>query len=75
MLMADPRVLRNLVEQYEALSALHTRNSAPENRQRLEAVAYTLCVSTGTREVESALVIARAQMGMADGKPAAPPPV
>ncbi|WP_367038626.1 DUF5133 domain-containing protein [Streptomyces sp. Je 1-332] len=75
MLMADPRILRNLVEQYEALSALHTRNRAPENRQRLEDIAYTLCVSTGTREVETALAAARAHVAMAEGEPGAPQPV
>lgn len=74
MLMADPRVLRSLVEQYEALSTLYPRNRAPEARQRLEDIAYTLCVSTGTREVDSALATARAQLAMADGKPDAPQP-
>lgn len=75
MLMAHPRILRNLVEQYEALSALHTGNGAPEARRRLEDIAYTLCVSTGTREVESALAAARRQLVMADGEPDAPQPV
>lgn len=50
MLMAHPAVLRDLVEQYEALSALHAEDGSPESRQRLNDVAYTLCVSTGTRD-------------------------
>lgn len=75
MLMADPRVLRDLVERYDALSALHARSGAYEARKRLEDIAYTLCVSTGTREVASALVAARSQMAMADGEPDAPQPV
>lgn len=75
MLMADPRVLRDLVEQYEALSALHARNGASEARRRLDDIAYTLCVYTGTREVRSALAAARTQMAMADGEPDAPQPV
>ncbi|MEV6752977.1 DUF5133 domain-containing protein [Streptomyces sp. NPDC051214] len=75
MLMADPRVLRDLVEQYEALSALHARDGASEARRRLEDIAYTLCVSTGTREVASALAAARSQMAMAKGEPDAPQPV
>ncbi|MGW7078082.1 DUF5133 domain-containing protein [Streptomyces sp. NPDC054866] len=75
MLMADPRILRDLLEQYEALSALHTSNGALEARRRLEDIAYTLCVTTGTREVESALVAARARVAMADGEPGAPQPV
>nr|WP_202121061.1 DUF5133 domain-containing protein [Streptomyces sp. BA2] len=73
--MADPRILRDLLEQYEALSALHTRNGALEARQRLEDIAYTLCVTTGTREVEAALAAARARLAMADGEPEAPQPV
>ncbi|MGW0908267.1 DUF5133 domain-containing protein [Streptomyces sp. NPDC002853] len=75
MLMADPRVLRDLVEQYDALSALHARDGAREARTRLEDIAYTLCVSTGTREVVSALAAARSQMAMAEGEPDAPQPV
>lgn len=75
MLMADPRVLRDLVEQYDALSALHARNGGCEARTRLEDIAYTLCVSTGTREVVSALAAARSQMAMAEGEPDAPQPV
>lgn len=75
MLMADPTVLRDLVEQYEALRAPHTRNGAPEARQRIEDIAYTLCVYTGTREVSSALETARRQLAMAEGKPDTPQPV
>ncbi|MGY1439353.1 DUF5133 domain-containing protein [Streptomyces reniochalinae] len=59
MLMAHPAVLRDLVEQYEALSVLHAEDGSPESRQRLNDVAYTLCVSTGTRDVDAALVAAR----------------
>ncbi|MGV2916437.1 DUF5133 domain-containing protein [Streptomyces alfalfae] len=69
MLMAQP-VLRNLVENYEALSACrpgrpgHPAASAEtaETRRRMEDVAYTLCVSTGTRDIQSALAVARRQL-------------
>ncbi|MEU0160528.1 DUF5133 domain-containing protein [Streptomyces sp. NPDC006261] len=59
MLMAHPTVLRNLVEQYEALRLLHAESGSAEARQRLDDVAYTLCVSTGTGDADSALVAAR----------------
>ncbi|ARF65763.1 MULTISPECIES: DUF5133 domain-containing protein [Streptomyces] len=59
MLMAHPTVLRNLVEQYEVLRVLHADSGSAEARQRMDDVAYTLCVSTGTADVDSALVAAR----------------
>ncbi|MFD8554383.1 DUF5133 domain-containing protein, partial [Streptomyces fradiae] len=59
MLMAHPAVLTKLVEEYTALSKLDARNGGPQVRQRLEDVAYTLCVSTGTRDIDAALVAAR----------------
>ncbi|MBW1604400.1 DUF5133 domain-containing protein [Streptomyces sp. JJ66] len=62
MLMAHPVVLRKLVEEYETLAALHAEEGGPEVRQRMTDLAYTLCVSTGTRDVDSALVAARHQL-------------
>ncbi|CAL9405781.1 hypothetical protein SUDANB1_01549 [Streptomyces sp. enrichment culture] len=59
MLLAHPVVLKNLIEQYETLRALHAESGTPEARQRMEDVAYTLCVSTGTRDIDAALVAAR----------------
>lgn len=69
MLMAHPTVLRNLVERYEALRAeIGDRIPAgPEDRdgadphivQQLQDTVYTLCVSTGTREIGPALAAAR----------------
>ncbi|MFF9909098.1 DUF5133 domain-containing protein [Streptomyces sp. NPDC013457] len=59
MLMAHPAVLSNLIEQYETLKVLHAENGGAEVRQRLDDVAYTLCVSTGTRDVDAALIAAR----------------
>lgn len=59
VLMAHPVVLRNLVEQYLTLRALHAENGGAEVRRRLEDLAYTLCVSTGTKDVDAALVAAR----------------
>ncbi|ARQ70569.1 DUF5133 domain-containing protein [Streptomyces marincola] len=59
MLMAHPAVLRNLIEQYEALHALHAEQGSEEARRRMDDVAYTLCVSTGTRDIDAALIAAR----------------
>ncbi|AQS68244.1 DUF5133 domain-containing protein [Streptomyces pactum] len=59
MLLAHPVVLKNLIEQYETLHALHAENGTQEARRRMEDVAYTLCVSTGTRDIDAALVAAR----------------
>ncbi|MET9803068.1 DUF5133 domain-containing protein [Streptomyces sp. NPDC006368] len=59
MLMAHPAVLSQLIEEYESLTALHAEAGSPEVRQRMADVAYTLCVSTGTRDVDTALIAAR----------------
>jgi len=61
MLMAHPTVLRNLVERYETLrAAVETEGPTdPETKEQLRDTTYTLCVSTGTREIGSALATAR----------------
>lgn len=74
MLMAHPVVLRELVEQYEALWALNAHSGDPAARRRIDDVAYTLCVSTGTREVATALGAAREQLRAADALVAVPEP-
>ncbi|WP_328863001.1 DUF5133 domain-containing protein [Streptomyces sp. NBC_00306] len=62
MLLAHPAVLKDLVEHYETLYALHAEKGSPQVRQRMEDVAYTLCVSTGTRDVDAALIAARRRL-------------
>ncbi|MFF2364563.1 DUF5133 domain-containing protein [Streptomyces sp. NPDC058122] len=62
MLMAHPAVLTRLIEQYEALRTLQAEKSSPEGRRRMDDVTYTLCVSTGTRDIDTALVAARHQL-------------
>ncbi|MFG1664288.1 DUF5133 domain-containing protein [Streptomyces sp. Y7] len=62
MLIPHPAMLRGLVEEYEALMA--HQGDGPEAAGRLRQVrvqdlTYTLCVSTGTREVGQALERAR----------------
>lgn len=59
MLMAHPAVLQNLIEQYETLHILQAEDGSETARQRINDVAYTLCVSTGTRDIDTALVAAR----------------
>ncbi|MFK8908022.1 DUF5133 domain-containing protein [Streptomyces sp. YS-3] len=62
MLMAHPAVLNNLVEQYLTLRALHADNGTEAARQRMNDVAYTLCIATGTRDIDAALIAARHQL-------------
>ncbi|MEU9488125.1 DUF5133 domain-containing protein [Streptomyces decoyicus] len=62
MLMAHPAVLLELVEEYEVLELLHARQGRAEVRRKMDDVAYTLCVSTGTRDVDAALSAARHQL-------------
>ncbi|MFJ7146913.1 DUF5133 domain-containing protein [Streptomyces sp. NPDC100445] len=70
MLMAHPAVLRDLIEQYDALAALHAQESdSGQARQRMEDIAYMLCVSTGTDEVEAALAVARHHVARSEGGP------
>jgi hypothetical protein len=57
MLQAHPTVLRQLLTEYEALCAAD--RPSPEARRHLEDVSYTLCIVTGTRDVDSAVAAAR----------------
>jgi hypothetical protein len=59
MLMAHPAVLKDLIAQYEALTLLGAEESTPQARQRLADISYTLCVATGTKDVDMALIAAR----------------
>ncbi|MFF4398558.1 DUF5133 domain-containing protein [Streptomyces sp. NPDC001480] len=62
MLLAHPAVLRNLIEQYDALRTLHAEDGSPEVRRRMNDIEYTLCVSTGTGDIDAALIAARHQL-------------
>ncbi|MFI7321967.1 DUF5133 domain-containing protein [Streptomyces venezuelae] len=68
MLMARP-VLKNLLEQYETLSARHAEQGSKETLRRLEDVSYTLCVSTGTRDIDAALAAARHRLATTAAAP------
>ncbi|MDG9687601.1 DUF5133 domain-containing protein [Streptomyces sp. DH18] len=61
MLMAHPAVLEELLRRYDDLKAERGKD-AGEMIRRLEDVSYTLCVTTGTRDIASALVAAREQL-------------
>jgi hypothetical protein len=58
MLRPHPAVLRRLVDEYEALSAAVRASDPAAVSARARDLAYTLCVSTGTRDVERALEVA-----------------
>lgn len=63
MLMAHPAVLARLVEEYERVAELQAGGGPHEPvRQRMEDVVYTLCVSTGTRDIDAALASARERL-------------
>ncbi|MFD5016024.1 DUF5133 domain-containing protein [Streptomyces chartreusis] len=67
MLIPHPAILRRLVEEYEALIA-HKGDVPDAGRRRelrVQDLAYTLCVSTGTREVGQALARARDMLAAA----------
>ncbi|MEV0220605.1 DUF5133 domain-containing protein [Streptomyces sp. NPDC050704] len=60
MLMAHPAVLDNLVAEYDALRLVNAEAGRTEEiHRRLEDVSYTLCVATGTRDIDAALIAAR----------------
>ncbi|MFD0308130.1 DUF5133 domain-containing protein [Streptomyces sp. NPDC127119] len=74
MLMPDPGTLRKLVGEYEALVARQAGSGAVKADRRAQDLAYTLCVSTGTRDVNLALRKARSHIAAAQG-PVAPIPL
>ncbi|EFL29787.1 predicted protein [Streptomyces viridochromogenes DSM 40736] len=76
MLRPHPAVLRRLVDEYEALSAAEAASEPADLSTRSRDLAYTLCVSTGTRDVERALELAHHWLaaGPAPARGTAPPP-
>ncbi|MFD5624799.1 MULTISPECIES: DUF5133 domain-containing protein [unclassified Streptomyces] len=62
MLMPHPETLRKLVAEYEELAAQEAVDNSVRPGRRAQDVAYTLCVSTGTRDVRQALAAARRQL-------------
>ncbi|WP_328430315.1 DUF5133 domain-containing protein [Streptomyces sp. NBC_00443] len=62
MLRAHPSLLRELVERCDTLRRRLASGAGPEIRRQLEDVTYTLCVVTGTRQLDAALYVARRQL-------------
>ncbi len=74
MLMVHLSVLSRLVSDYEALSRQDGQDGDPVVRRRKDDLAYTLCVSTGTRDIDTALAAARHRLARADPEDATPLP-
>ncbi|MGI5423326.1 DUF5133 domain-containing protein [Streptomyces sp. CA-179760] len=73
MLRPHPAVLRRLVDEYEALASAAAAESAPaEHGPRARDLAYTLCVSTGTRDIGRALAVAHQWLATATAPAPAP---
>ncbi|WP_344365733.1 DUF5133 domain-containing protein [Streptomyces gobitricini] len=68
--MAHPSMLRKLVARYEELSAPGADAADPRIKRQRDDTAYTLCVSTGTRDIRDALRVARQALAAA-GEPVA----
>ncbi|MFJ8802822.1 DUF5133 domain-containing protein [Streptomyces sp. NPDC102487] len=68
MLMPLPSTLRRLLTEYETL--LSAAGTTPPS-QRLRDLEYTLCVSTGTREITQALETARFYLAACTDTPTA----
>ncbi|MEU9579425.1 DUF5133 domain-containing protein [Streptomyces chilikensis] len=71
MLTPHPATLRKLVDEYHALLAEEAERGGPRTGRRSEDLAYTLCVSTGTRDVRAALAAARRMLAGGGPGPAA----
>ncbi|MFI2642165.1 DUF5133 domain-containing protein [Streptomyces sp. NPDC018610] len=63
--MPHPEFLRKLVDEYETALAEDTATAAAGRNTRAQDLAYTLCVSTGTRDVGAALEAARRMLAAA----------
>lgn len=62
MITAHPSLLRELVERCDTLRRRLASENSTETARRLEDAAYTLCVITGTRQLDTALFVARRQI-------------
>ncbi|MDR6978902.1 hypothetical protein J2X68_005636 [Streptomyces sp. 3330] len=71
MLMPHPAVLRRLVDEYEALTRSGSPEAQPQEQAQARDLAYTLCVSTGTRDVRHALETAHQWLEAASSADAA----
>ncbi|MFJ4366631.1 DUF5133 domain-containing protein [Streptomyces chartreusis] len=65
MITARPSLLRDLIERCETLTRRLATHPSADTARRLDDAAYTLCVVTGTRQLDAALSVARRQMAAA----------
>ncbi|MEU9669763.1 DUF5133 domain-containing protein [Streptomyces bobili] len=65
MITAHPSLLRELIERCETLRRRLAADNSAETARRLEDAAYTLCVITATRQLDTALFVARRQIAEA----------
>ncbi|MFK4541054.1 hypothetical protein RKD29_000650 [Streptomyces tendae] len=75
MLMPHPAVLRGLLAEYEAAAVDEPADATGRPGPRTRDLAYTLCVSTGTRDVRRALETARRHLADASAPTTPPAPV
>jgi hypothetical protein len=68
MITARPSLLRELVERCETLRRRLAVDNNPEIARKLDDTTYTLCVITGTRQLDTALSVAHRQMAQAMGR-------
>ncbi|MDI5964873.1 DUF5133 domain-containing protein [Streptomyces sp. SL13] len=52
-----PPALRKLITRYETLRAAYVTAGDPQARSVMNEAAYTLCLATGTRDVDTALLV------------------
>ncbi|MGW7646899.1 DUF5133 domain-containing protein [Streptomyces bobili] len=65
MITAHLSLLRELIERCETLRHRLAADNSPETTRRLDDAAYTLCVITATRQLDTALFVARRQIAEA----------
>ncbi|UYQ66756.1 DUF5133 domain-containing protein [Streptomyces peucetius] len=64
--MPHPAILRNVVEEYRELVALHEAECSSRIDTQLLDAACALCAATGARTIEAALAAARQELEAAD---------
>jgi len=62
MLIPHPTTLGRILHTYESLRTAYAKEPTAQARQCMNDAAYTLCVTTGTRDVDTAVLIARRQL-------------
>jgi Protein of unknown function (DUF5133) len=73
MLVPHPVTLRGLLRQYTAARERFELDDTDRARQGVNDAAYTLCVTTGTRDIDTALVTARRQLSGTPQRPGGRP--